>query len=133
MLTGVVAFQRARIVWQSARTRMVAEAERLVAEIIGQSGDDEDATEIAAAGREILAEVGRVDDRLQGVLDRLTVAPEGRARDALKREAAGVIAEYRQILSGGIFPLLNTNPFTPVTVAETADAALTVVAVALAA
>ena len=75
---------------------MVAEAERLVAEIIDQSGDDEDAAEIAAAGREILAEVGRVDDRLQGVLDRLTVAPEGGARDA-----AGVIAAYRQILSGG--------------------------------
>ena len=112
---------------------MVAEAERLVAEIIGQSGDDEDAAEIADAGREILAEVAQVDDRLQGVLDRLTVAPEGRARDALKREAVGVIAEYRQILSGGIFPLLNTNPFTPVAVAETADAALTVVAVALAA
>ena len=112
---------------------MVAEAERLVAEIIDQSGDDEDAAEIAAGAREILAEVGRVDDRLQGVLDRLTVAPEGRARDALKREAAGVIAEYRQVLSGGIFPLLKNNPFTTVAVAETADTALNVVSLALAA
>ncbi len=130
---GVVAFQRARIVWQSARTRMVSEAQKLVDEIIAQSGDDEDAAEIAGAGREIMAEVGQVDDRLHAVLDRLTVAPEGRERDALKREATGVIAEYRQILAGGIFPLLKNNPFTTVAVAETADAALTVVAVALAA
>ena len=130
---GVVAFQRARIVWQSAQTRMVAEAQKLVDEIIGASTDDEDAAEIVAAGREILAEVGRVDDRLQGVLDRLTVAPEGRERDALKREATGVIADYRQILAGGIFPLLKNNPFTTVAVTETADAALNVVATALAA
>ena len=101
--------------------------------IVDQSSDDDDAAEIAAAGREILAEVGRVDDRLQGVLDRLTVAPEGRERDALKREAAGVIADYRQILAGGIFPLLKNNPFTSVAVGETADTALSVVATALAA
>ena len=131
--TGVVAFQRARIVWQSAQTRVVAEAQKLVDAIVDQSSDDDDAAEIAAAGREILAEVGRVDDRLQGVLDRLTVAPEGRERDALKREAAGVIADYRQILAGGIFPLLKNNPFTTVAVAQTADVALTVVAAALAA
>ena len=131
--TGVVAFQRARIVWQSAQTKMVAEAQKLVNEIIGASADDDDAAEIAAAGREILAQVAQVDDRLQGVLDRLTVAPEGAARDALKREATGVIAAYRQILAGGIFPMLNDNPFTSVTVAQTADVALTVVAAALAA
>jgi hypothetical protein len=130
---GVVAFQRARIVWQGARGRMVAEAQKLVDEIIGQSADDEDAAEIAAAGREILAEVAQVDDRLQGVLDRLTVAPEGREREALKREAAGVIAEYRQVLAGGVFPLMKDNPFTTVAVAETAETALAVVGAALAA
>ncbi|MGQ0566368.1 MAG: hypothetical protein ACT4OK_15035 [Gemmobacter sp.] len=130
---GVVAFQRARIVWQGAQGRMVAEAQKLVDEIIAQSADDEDAAEIAAGAREILAEVAQVDNRLQGVLDRLTVAPEGAARDALKREAAGVIAEYRQVLSGGVFPLMKNNPFTTVAVAETADTALAVVAGALAA
>jgi hypothetical protein len=129
---GTVAFQKARVLWVSARTRMLAEAERLADAIVAASADDEDAADIAAAAGEIVTGVRRIDDRLQDVLDRLTNAADAAERDALKREAAGVIAAYRATLASGLFPAIDQNPFQPVTVAAGARMALDQIARTLA-
>ena len=130
--TGVVAFQRSRILWVGARQRMLDEARALAEAVAFQGADDEDADDIEAAGKEILAEVERIDERLQDVLDEITNAEPGRARDKLKQRAAGIVNEYQSMLSSGIFATIDDNPIRPVAVAGPARAALGVIARTLA-
>lgn len=129
---GVVAFQSSRILWLGARSKMMEEARKLGDRIAAAGADDEDADEIAAAGREIVAEVERIDERLQTVLDALTVSPEGRDRDMLKRQAATVVAEYEAMLGTAPFTMIDQNPFEPVAVASRARAALATISRSLA-
>ncbi|QYK40482.1 MAG: hypothetical protein KF887_13770 [Paracoccaceae bacterium] len=130
---GTVAFQKSRVLWVGARSRMMDEARKLADAIIAQSADDADAAEIAEAAQEILDEVAVIDDRLQDVLDRITEAPEGPARDGLKRQASTVLAEYHGLLGQGIFAVIDSNPFAAVSVTSRARAALDQVARTLAA
>lgn len=130
---GTAAFQKSRVLWVGTRDAMLAEARKLADAIVAQSADDPDAGDIADAAQDILAEVAQIDDRLQGVLDRITEAPEGPARAALKREAAGVVAEYQAMLGQGVFAMIDTNPFASVSVTARARAALGQVARTLAA
>jgi len=129
---GVVAFQRSRILWLGARNKMLEEAQALADAVAAQGADDEDADEIAAAGEDIVAEVMRVDERLQDVLDQITTAEPGRTRDTLKLRAAGIVSEYQSMLSSGIFATIDNNPIRPVAVAGPARAALGVIARTLA-
>ena len=129
---GVVAFQSSRILWLGARSKMMDEARKLGDRIASAGADDEDAADIAAAGREIVAKVERIDERLQEVLDALTVSAEGRARDTLKRQAATVVAEYEAMLAAAPFTLIDQNPFEPVSVAARARAALSAISRSLA-
>lgn len=128
---GVVAFQRSRVLWVGTRQKMLEEAKKLADSIIAGSTDDDDAAEIAAAATEIMAEVESVDTRLQDILEQITVAEE-RQRGALKRRAAAVVSEYQTLLSQGIFPRIDANPFAPVQVTARARAALDQIARALA-
>lgn len=128
---GVVAFQRSRVLWVGTRQKMLAEAKKLADAIVAGSSDDEDAAEIAAAAAEIMAEVEGVDTRLQDILEQITVADE-RQRAALKRRAAAVVAEYQTLLTQGIFPRIDQNPFAPVQVTARARAALDQIARTLA-
>jgi hypothetical protein len=130
---GVVAFQRSRVLWVGARQRMLAEAEALRDAIVAASADDEDAADVAAAAEEILQDVARIDTRLQDALDAITNAEEGRARDALKQRAAGIVAEYRTLLGTGVLRMIDQNPFKPVSVAAGARLALDQIARTLAA
>lgn len=130
--TGVVAFQKSRILWVGARQKMLAEAQALADAVAAQGADDEDAAEIRAAGDEIVAQVKRVDERLQDVLDQITTADPGRPRNALKARAAGIVSEYQNMLSTGIFATIDQNPIKPVSVAAPARAALGVIARTLA-
>jgi hypothetical protein len=130
---GTAAFQKSRILWLGTRDRMMAEARKLADAIVAQSADDADAAEIAEAAGEILAEVGQIDERLQDALDRITVTPEGAARDGLKREAAAIVAEYQASLGQGVFAMIDRNPFAAVSVTARARAALGQVAKTLAA
>lgn len=128
---GVVAFQRSRVLWVGTRQKMLDEARKLADAIIAGSADDEDAAEIAEAAAEIMAEVEGVDTRLQDILEQITVAEE-RQRAALKRRAAAVVAEYQALLTQGIFPRIDQNPFAPVQVTARARAALDQIARTLA-
>jgi type II secretory pathway pseudopilin PulG len=128
---GVVAFQRSRVLWVGTRQKMLDEARKLADAIVANSADDEDAAEIAQAAAEIMAEVEGVDTRLQDILDEITVAEE-RQRAALKRRAAAVVSEYQALLSQGIFPKIDQNPFAPVQVTARARAALDQIARTLA-
>ncbi|MBL4915787.1 hypothetical protein [Szabonella alba] len=129
---GVVAFQRSRVLWLGARSKMMDEARKLGDRIAASGADDEDAAEIAAAGREIVAQVERIDERLQTVLDDLTNSPEGRARETLKRQAAAVVSEYEAMLGAAPFTMIDQNPFEPVSVAARARVALTAISRSLA-
>lgn len=120
----VVPFQRSRILWIGVRERMLDEADALRDAIIAQSADDTDHAEIARAAAQIAAEVRQVDSRLQDVLEQITVSPEGDGRSALKRQAAGIIAEYRTLIGSGVFKVIDQNPFRPVSVASSARGAL---------
>lgn len=128
---GVVAFQRSRVLWVGTRQKMLDEARKLADAIIAGSADDEDAAEIAEAAAEIMAEVEGVDTRLQDILEQITVAEE-RQRAALKRRAAAVVSEYQSLLTQGIFPRIDQNPFAPVQVTARARAALDQIARTLA-
>lgn len=128
---GVVAFQRARILWAATRTRMMDEARKLSAAIVAQSADDEDATDIAAAADDIVARVSAIDARLEDVLDRITTA-EPAARPPLQAQAAGLVASYQALLGQGIFAVIDDNPFTSVSVTASARAALASIAATLA-
>ncbi len=129
---GTVAFQRSRVLWLGARAKMMDEARKLGDQIAAAGADEEDAAEIAAAGQEIVAQVERIDERLQTVLDELTNSPEGRARETLKRQAATVVAEYEAMLGAAPFTMIDQNPFAPVAVASRARAALTAISRSLA-
>ncbi|MFN4171877.1 MAG: hypothetical protein ACK4GW_09000 [Pseudorhodobacter sp.] len=129
---GVVAFQSSRVLWVGARAKMMEEARRLCDRIAAAGADDEDAAEIASASREILADVERIDERLQTVLDDLTNAPEGRPRETLKRKASGIVAEYGAMLGTAPFNMIDQNPFEPVSVASRARAALSAISRSLA-
>lgn len=128
---GIVAFQRSRVLWVGTRQKMLAEAQKLANAIVAGSADDEDAAEIAQAAAEIMAEVEAVDTRLQDILEQITEAEE-RQRAALKRRAAAVVAEYQSLLTQGIFPRIDQNPFAPVQVTARARAALDQIARTLA-
>lgn len=130
---GTAAFQKSRILWLGTRERMMDEARKLADAIVAQSADDPDAADIAEAAGDILAEVAQIDERLQDVLDRITVAPEGPARDGLRREAAAIVAEYQASLGQGVFAMIDRNPFVAVSVTARARAALGQVAKTLAA
>ena len=129
---GVVAFQASRIMWIDVRKRMLSETQRLADRIIAQSADDSDADDIRAAAGDIVNSVGTIDERLQKVLENITVSPEGNEREALKRQAMGVIDDYRTTLATGIFKTIDANPVLAVAVAEPARAALAAISRALA-
>lgn len=129
----VVAFQRSRILWIGVRQKMLAEADALRDAIIAGSADDADRDDIAAAATEIATEVRKVDNRLQDILETITVTPEGAERTQLKRQAAGVIAEYQTLIGSGLFTVIDSNPFKPVSVASSARAALAQISRTLAA
>ncbi|MEE8500625.1 MAG: hypothetical protein V3S27_08620 [Kiloniellales bacterium] len=95
---GVVAFQRSRIMWIDTKKQMKIEMTKLKDAIIAESADDEDADDIKAAGESLLANVDAIDDRLEKILEKITVTPEGAERTSLKREAAGAIKDYNAIL-----------------------------------
>lgn len=130
--TGVVAFQKSRLMWIGARNKMLAEARSLAEAIVGQGSEDDDAAEIAAAAKEIMADVEAIDERLQDALDDITNAEPGRARDAARQRAAGIVKEYQGLLSQGLFAMIDANPFKPVAVASGARAALAAISRTLA-
>lgn len=129
---GIVAFQKSRILWVGARDGMLAEARKLADAIAAQSSDDEDADEITEAGKAIVTQVERIDERLQDILDAITTTDDARKRETLKRQAAGVVAEYQAMLGSGIFAVIDQNPFAPVSVTARARAALGTIARTLA-
>ncbi|WP_139792673.1 hypothetical protein [Pseudophaeobacter leonis] len=129
---GTVAFQKSRVLWVTARSKMMAEVHKLAEAINAAAEGDELADEIRAAAADIVAEVEQIDTRLQEALDSLTNA-EGASRDAMKRQAAGILAEYQALLAKGIFTRIDDNPFAPVSVATTARNALNVISRTLAA
>ncbi|MES2846856.1 MAG: hypothetical protein V4747_17695 [Pseudomonadota bacterium] len=124
---GVVAFQRSRIMWLDAKSKMKAEIDRLRATIVADGADEEDAAEIASGADELVAEYQQFDSRLEDVLDEITQTPEGPARTALKRQASRVITEYDSVLSQPFFKMVDANPFGGASVTEQARQSLRVI------
>jgi hypothetical protein len=128
---GGVAFQTSRVMWLDARSSLMAEVQKLADNIVAQSADDEDSSDIKAATAEIVQDAARIDTRLQNALDAVTAA-SGETREKLKREAAAVLAEYQAILATGVFAIIDNNPFSPMTTVADAKSALSTIARTLA-
>jgi hypothetical protein len=128
---GGVAFQTSRIMWIDARTKMMEEVQRLADAILAQSADDEDRADIEAASADIIADAARIDTRLQDALDAVTTASAAE-REALKRKAAAVLAEYQAILGTGVFAIMDNNPFASIAPVASAKSALATIARTLA-
>jgi hypothetical protein len=128
---GGVAFQTSRVMWLDARASLMAEVQKLADNIVAQSADDEDSSDIKAASAEIVQDAARIDTRLQDALDAVT-ASSGESREKLKQEAAAILAEYQAILSTGVFAMIDNNPFSPMTTVADAKSALSTIARTLA-
>lgn len=124
---SVVAFQRSRILWRDARLKLTAEARQLHDGIIAAAGDDEDFEEIKAAAGAILAHVDAFDTSLEELLEEITETPEGRGREALKRETAQVVGGYIDMLRDPFFVHMDANPFGAASAVAPARSALAVI------
>lgn len=125
---SVVAFQRSRIIWLDTKKRMLSEVGKLANAVVAQSSDDEDAAEIAKASQEMTEMVRAIDTRLEDVLDQITTADTPRRRDNLKSAAINVIREYQGLLGTSFFSLVDSNPFTSVSITSNAKQSLSIIA-----
>jgi hypothetical protein len=120
----VVAFQKSRIMWIDTKRQMMDEMIKLQDAIVAQSADDEDAAEIKVAGESLLANVEEIDDRLEKILEQITVTEEGDKRTGLKRQAADAIKNYNALLDTPFFKAIDDNPFVQVSVTAKARESL---------
>ena len=107
---------------------MLSEVGKLANAVVAQSSDDEDAAEIAKASQEMTQMVRAIDTRLEDVLDQITTADSPRRRDTLKSAAINVIREYQALLGTSFFSLVDSNPFTSVSITSNAKQSLSIIA-----
>ena len=130
---GVVAFQRSRIEWQNTRKSMFSEMKRLENAIAAACAGDPELEEIVSSVSELTGRLGAFDERLEDILDQITVTPEGSDRDALKRQAVAAISDYRNALNDDFFKDVDSNNgFLNVSIASAATNSLASIAKTLA-
>jgi hypothetical protein len=115
--TNVVAFQRSRLMWLSAKRDMKSDLQKFKSAVAQQSSDDEDQSDILAVVDELMAEFGAFDTRLEDILDEITNTPEGPQRTKLKKQADSAISDYQASLETPFFKDIDNNPFVAVNVA----------------
>lgn len=125
---SVVAFQRSRIMWLDAKAGIKRELGALQDAIIAQAAGDESEAEIRAAAGEIAGRIDLIDSRLEDVLDDITNAAPGPAREGHRKRAVSVIREYTALLDTATFQMLDANPFKSVAVTGPAKQSLATIA-----
>ncbi|EAQ03134.1 hypothetical protein OB2597_13358 [Pseudooceanicola batsensis HTCC2597] len=105
----VVPFQKSRILWQSTRSSMFSEIGKLQDAIRAQIAET---PELAAISGEINGLTDRLadfDTQLEKVLDQITVTPDGRDRELLKKQALDAVRRYQAALQDDFFGDVDQN------------------------
>jgi len=129
--TNVVAFQKSRIMWISAKRDMQSGLSNFRKAVADQASDDEDLNDIVKAADTLVAEFDAFDTRLEDQLDKITQTPEGPDRTKLKSAAKAALSEYMTTLNGPFFSMIDSNPFVSVNVAGRGRQSLSVISAAL--
>ncbi|MEP4196409.1 MAG: hypothetical protein ABJL99_12325 [Aliishimia sp.] len=130
----VVPFQKSRILWQSSRKKMFEEVGKLEKAIVDACAGDEELASVAQAASSLTDRLSGFDEKLEDILEQITVTPEGAERSKLKQDAVGAIETYQAALQDPFFQDVDKkNGFVEVKVAATATASLSSIAKVLAA
>lgn len=129
--TNVVAFQKSRIMWVSAKRDMQSGLSSFRKAVADQASDDEDLKDILKAADTLVAEFDAFDTRLEDQLDQITQTPEGSERTKLKSAAKVALSDYMATLNNPFFSVIDNNPFVSVNVAARGRQSLSVISAAL--
>ena len=116
--------------WRATRAKVQSEITAAVKEATSHHGQDSDEGEVVRKAFESV--LRKLDDRLAAKLEQAVKASDGAAHAKLVSEAQGTIKEYQTFIDGSpLVAELDKNPYHPVTVRKTMDAALAVLSKAV--
>lgn len=130
----VVPFHKSKLAWESARGKMKDELDKLVKAIQAACANDEELKDLSQNAAGLTEYLMQFDERLENALEDIIASPPGAQRDALKKQAVGIIDGYRGVLSADFFKDVDeNNGFANVKVTATASASLAAISKVLAA
>lgn len=125
-------FARARVIWASARQKMLAEVKSLEAAIVTACEGDEELREVSGSVGLLSEKVVQLDARLETKMDEIVKTAAGDVREKLKADARAMIAEYRALLEDDFFQEVDADSgFGSFAVTSTATDALQEIAEAI--
>lgn len=130
---NVVNYRASRVAWGKTRSGLQAEMAKLKLAIDTQTKGIPGMEDVANNTSMMFDYVSDIDAALETVLDQLIGVPDGATREQLKKEAIGIIGNYRSTLDNEFFQAVDDNGFTNTTVRSSALTALAGVETALAA
>ncbi len=115
--------EKGKAAWQAVRAKFQADIDATLSEMVATYGDGDPRCR-AIHGR-VEAIMRQIDDELAARLGEMAEAGDPGARAAKAREARAIIARYRGYVDGEpMIAELDRNPFHPMTLRRTVDAAL---------
>ena len=120
----VVPYVKSRLSWISTRESMRAELETLKATIDEVTADVEGLEAVSSQSAKLFEYLDTIDGRLENTLEKLVETADGPDREALKKQAHDLIAEYQKELDSDFFKDVDNNGFTSTSIRATAKANL---------
>lgn len=126
-----VAFQKSRVLWAKTRSTMRSELGKLQSAIDAVVAQNE-GMEVDTAS--LTDHLEPFDDALEDILDKITMTPDGKEREDLKKAAVAAIQAYQDALSTDFFADVDkNNGFASVAVTSTAVNSLSTISKVLSA
>jgi hypothetical protein len=123
---GAVAYGKARLIWTATHQKVVADIEKLRAELVATYQAEGLAGDVEKRYSAVVAPLmDTLDDSLADKLDEVTNATDPALRTQLVAEAREIITRYTGVLSNPVVADLDTNPFVPMSIQKTLSATLT--------
>jgi hypothetical protein len=114
---GLVDYAKARLAWLDARDQVEADLGKLERAIMAAYRGSPELAEAQSATRNLGDVLRSLDDALADKLDEGLNAASPEARNAINRQAAGIIARYQGFIhSSPLIREIDGNPFVPVNV-----------------
>ncbi|MEX0279119.1 MAG: hypothetical protein AB3N19_16480 [Ruegeria sp.] len=118
-------FAKARATWQSARTVMNSEMQKLQSEIAKVCQGDTQFEKVLKNVPSLTKRTASLDDRLDKALVAVVKSEAGKPREKSKSEVIRILKDYRSMLDTDFFKHVDSNNgFTKVSVTKTARKAL---------
>lgn len=128
---NVVLFTQKRLGWVRTRQDLNAQIASLKDAIEKQTAGMEGLEDVPAKTGVLFDYLKDIDSKLEDTLEAMVETPDGEKRESLKKQARGIIGDYRGVLDSGFFQAVDNNGFANTNIRATALASLKDVSSAL--